>query len=725
MQKFCMSILAMLIVWTASAQQEVIISGKVLDENNQALIGANVYINGTTYGTATNKNGEFILKNIALNQYQLCVSYSGYKRLRMAIDATTDKTDLVLRLEQSKGNLGEVVVTGTGTPHHLKTAPVPTELLTKKMIENTAAPDFGTLMGAVSPSFDFSPNTMGSNMMLNGLGNDFIVILLDGKRMYGDVGGMNDLSRINPAMIERIEVVKGASSSLYGSDAIAGVINIITKKSNRKFEVGNQTQYGSFNTLQQNNNIDFTAGKLSGRTLFSLKQSDGWQNSAYEIDGDDLVETKAMTQNAYINKNISQLLEYKLTKSLSLYGNVAHYNNDISVPVEVKNYGYFFEDFNYSLGANYIFSPTSTLSFDYTSDRFTYYYKYNQDYKDYTTGELSLNNDQQRKDYNLKWVKKFNDKHVLSLGSEYVEEIYRSEGRVVNGKATANTFSLYAQDEMTIFSHLMLTAGLRVVKHNQFGMVVTPKLSALYKLNAFNLRATYSRGFKAPTMKELYYRYEKRGSLYLGNTNLDPQTSNYYSAGVDFNKNWLSTSISAYQNDVDGLIAYEEIETSAADAANGIKRTKQHYNVEQARTKGVDFMFDIRLPHNFTLGGGYSYVDARNETTGERLSYVAHNYANVRAGYFHDWNNYQLNVQVLGRIQDEKYNAYNNSAKGYNLWKLTTVHKFASFGSFNLSATAGIDNVFDYVDDAPFGTYYGTITPGRTFFAGLNIYFTL
>ncbi len=716
----------------ALAQQKYSVSGTVSGDSQQALIGANVYINGTTIGTATDGKGHFKLNNIKAGEYELCASYSGFKKYRYNISVSDNQENMHIIMEPSKENLGEVVVTGTGTPHHLKTAPVPTELISSKLVEEVAAPDFINLMQSVSPSFDFTPGAMGSFIQLNGLGNDFIVILINGRRVYGDMGGMNDLGRIIPNNVERIEVVKGASSSLYGSDAIAGVINIITKKSNRGISVRNNTQYSSYNTLQQTNNIDFSFDKLSGQTTFSLNKTDGWQNNPYELDdfNEDgtynVIETDAMTQNAYINRNIRQDISYKVNDKMTIDGGISYYINDLKRPLTVSDYGFYFEDLSYNVGAKYLFSPKSKLSFEYASDRYKYYYKYSHDDEDgdFSFGDLSLNNDQQRQDYNLRWINQLGKKQTLTLGSELVQETYRSETRILNGKVAVNTLSFYVQDELTLFTQLMLTAGLRVVKHDNFGTIATPKISALYKLPNFNFRATYSRGFKAPTLKEQYYHYVMRSTLYLGNTELDPQKSDYYSLGVDYHNQWFSANVSVYQNDVNGLITYRDLDVLPEDADNGVKKRKQHYNVEKARTKGLDVMFDAKLPAGFTLGGGYSYVDAQNVTEDIRLEYVAQNYGNVRLGYLHKWQNYDLNILLSGRFQDDRFfDEEEGNAKGYNLWNLNTTHHFAEFKGLRFTATAGIDNLFDYVDDQPYGFNLGTITPGRTYVVGLNIVF--
>ena len=149
-------------------------------------------------------------------------------------------------------SLQEVVVTGTGTQHLLKDAPVQTEVISRRQLQQYAGKSIEDILTGLTASFDFSENDMGSHLQMNGLGNSYVLILIDGRRLHGDNGGENDLSLIDPNNIEKIEIVKGASSALYGSDAIAGVINIITKKHREKgamFE--NTTRVGSYGDVRQ------------------------------------------------------------------------------------------------------------------------------------------------------------------------------------------------------------------------------------------------------------------------------------------------------------------------------------------------------------------------------------------------------------------------------------------------------------------------------------------
>ncbi len=705
--------------------QNVSLKGTVSEKSSgKPLVGANVYFNGTTLGTVTNKNGEFLIRNVKSGTYEVIVSCIGYNRVKQQITLSGTATKFNCELEKSTSTLSEVVVTGTGTPHHLKNAPVQTELIDKKLIDRIAPSNFNDLMLAVSPSFDFNPGVMGPFMQLNGLGNDYILVMIDGKRTYGDIGGQNDLNRINPDDVERIEVVKGASSALYGSEAIAGVINIITKKSGNKINLVNNTRGGSYGEWIQHNNLDLNFGRLSSKTSFDRKTTNGWQLSKYELDGDDLIETDAMAQNPSTDFTFNQMFSYNLTQKLSVYVQGSKYQRNVERPLSVRKYGYSYDDFSYSAGAEYLLGKENKLKVDWNSDNFNYYYKYNQASGDFVAGDKAKQTEQLRQSLNMKGIFKLSDNHQLSVGGEYVNEELESKGRLLGTSADVYTLAFYAQDEMKFFENLLLVAGTRYVTHKEFGSAFTPKVSALYKLKDFNFRGTYAHGFKAPTLKELYYHYRKRGFLFLGNPDLKPQTSNYYAVSAEYIINKLSFSITGYQNNVNDMIDYQTVKTSEEDAANGVKRTRQHYNITKAGTKGIDFLFNATLGAGFSVGGGYSYVDAQNKTDSIRLEGVAQNYGNIRLSYVNNWKKYQLTANLNGRFQDDKfYDDKSGNAKGYNLWNLTTIHRFKTNGAFNFELSAGINNIFDYVDDSPYGSHYGTISPGRTYFVGLQIAF--
>ncbi len=212
-------------------------------------------------------------------------------------------------------------------------------------------------------------------------------------------------------------------------------------------------------------------------------------------------------------------------------------------------------------------------------------------------------------------------------------------------------------------------------------------------------------------------------NLYLGNEDLKAQSSDYYSLSLEYSKNVFSASLTSYLNKIDGLIAYKIVETSVENQERGIIYTKQNHNISRAESKGIDLMLNAYVGNGFTLSGGYSYVDARNLSEHKSLEATAHHYANISCSWSHKWELYKLGISIKGRMQSEKYFEKGN-ADGYQLWRLNTTHDLKQMGDYRFSASVGVDNIFSYVDDSPYGANHGTLSPGRTLYMSLNIQLT-
>ncbi len=712
------------------------IKGIVKDaKTGKTLTGASIRVHGTTLGCASNSKGEFKLKDIPEGEYIIKASFSGYKAERVNINLNGNKNSLILSLVPSPINLDEVTITGTGTHHKLKNTPVQTEVITKKTIENIGSTSIEDLLATVSPSFDFSPNIMGSYMSINGLGNKYILVLVDGVRLTGDVSGNIDLTRINVGNIEKIEIVKGASSSLYGSEAIGGVINIITKKSSKKLNVSTSSQLGENSAFSENAGIDFKIGKLNSSTTFDYRKSDSWDLTD-ENDPGSLYHI-----NKFYTKTVTQKFTYSPSKSIKTYLGGSFYNKKIfNQRIEKKYYDYLYNDYSFNAGIKYIINQKNSINLDVNSDIYNYDYLYFTDYKDYKRGDKVINKRQHCYTANLKGIFKLSKKHTLIAGAEYFsDKMETSEDKIPSKEKDAYTQSLYIQDEYKILDKLTLVAGLRYVNHETFGDHLTPKVSLLQKIGNFNLRASYSHGFKTPSLQEIYYKYyfSRSKSWYLGNPDLKPEKSKYYTVSAEYVKDWFNASVSVYRNNIDNMIERKIIteasqlpEIYQGETELFDKAVSLYSNIDQARSQGIDFIFNAHIGNGFTLGGGYSYVDAKDLSNGKevRLDRIARNYANIRLGWDKNWSNYGLNVTLTGKYQDGKFYEVKET-KEYNLWRLSTSHKFLSNKKFNLNLLAGIDNIFDYTDTTPVhystsSKFYGTLTPGRTFFVGIKINFS-
>ena len=664
-------------------------------------------------------------------------------------------------------SLQEVVVTGTGTQHLLKNAPVQTEVITHRMLKDYGGRSLEDILAGLTASFAFNQDDMGSQMQLNGLGNDYILVLIDGKRIHGDVGGQNDLSLIDPQNIEKIEIVKGASSALYGSDAIAGVINVITKKHNEGFMVENSTRGGSYGDLRQHNGLGIAIGKFKSYTNFHLQHSDGWQNTATEDprQTEFLIEdSRNMTVNRHTSWQVSERLTYEPLKNLEFYAEGSTYWKRIYRPsgkyaaVDVKTYDMAYRNQSLAAGGIWKLRKTDKVTLDLNWDRHAYYYHYTDTtltdgydprgnftpYYPYFPGDEELQSDQRRIMAHLKGIFTLPYDNRLSAGLEWRYDYLEAPMRVAGGVARDNTEAAYVQDEFRYaFSPkvaMNITGGLRLNNNGQFGLNLSPKISGMLSLgDDIRLRATWSQGFKTPTPKEMYYRYVKymNGTyLYLGNEGLQPQTSNYYAVSGEYNWQGLNVTVTGYINKVKDMITLVTIPNSQAPAEYIVKydprKTRQYQNLETAETKGIDVSVRYRLNRDWMLGGSYSYLDTdakKYDTNHDRLvDVVIDGMAHHKGSWFATWNHdfssvYHMGIGLYGRMSSKRYYQINGDGKGYQIWRLSTNHEFPVSKKWLFRLEAGIDNIFNYVDRTYHGLHLGTTTPGRTIYGTLTIRF--
>lgn len=658
---------------------------------------------------------------------------------------------------QKEAALQEVVVTGTGTQHLLKDAPVQTEVISHRQLQQFAGKSIEDILSGLTASFAFNENDMGSHLQMNGLGNSYVLILVDGRRLHGDNGGENDLSLIDPHNIEKIEIVKGASSALYGSDAIAGVINIITRKHREQgLMLENTSRVGSYGDIRQHNGIALNYGKFSSYTNFQLQHSDGWQNTSEEALSQTeyhITDSRNKTVNRHTNWQLAEHLTYQLTPKIELYADGSIYWKRIYRPcgkhpgVDVKTYDLQYNNASISVGGKWKLNETDVITLDADWKRHAYKYVYTDttltdgyvngrftNYFPYFPGDKELQSDQRLTQISLKGVFALPYEQMLSAGFDYRYDWLEAPMRVKGGKATDNTQAIYVQDEWALLNPLYLTAGLRLTRNEGFGTRLTPKLSAMLKLGELRLRATWSQGYKTPTPKELHYQYIRNMNgvyLYLGNTDLKAQTSNYFGVSAEYTLGHLTMTLSGYYNKVDNMIALVTIPTSEAPGDLIVQydpmRVRQYQNMEDAKTYGIDFTARYQTKH-FTAGGSYSYLDTKahqydsdhdvmQEVT---IDGMAHHKANWYVTWNHDFSKlYHLGIGIYGRMSSKRYYQIDGNGKGYQIWRLATTHQFGK----NLRLEAGIDNIFNYIDKTPHGLHLGTTTPGTTVYASLTVRF--
>lgn len=750
--------------------QDMRIVGSVTDYASlEPMAGADIIVRGNVWWTVSDSAGHFELK-LPAGEYTVQASFTGYVTQEKKISPTDTLLFLNFALQEETLLLDEVVVTGTGTEHFLRNAPVQTEVITSEALKQYSGKSLEDILYGLSPAFDFSQGDMGSGISMGGLGNSYILVLVDGKRLYGDLGGQNDIDMIDPSDIERIEIVKGASSSLYGSDAIAGVVNIITRKHRMiPFMVENNTHLGEYFDIRQSDAVSFTIGQFQSSTKISVQHTDGWQITDRELYRDSIYSgSTTQTVSEYTNGRISEELTWRPSGNLEITASGMFYTKYLvhrpGLP-RWRSYNPLYRDQAYSAGARWKPEDGIDITIDATFNQHKYMYDYYLEYIDeyyrhyetpdgdtvripahlvYFPGDKSVESNQRLWTVHAKGIFSLPYGNRLSAGVEFMDDQLIAPRRMITARESAYTLSAYAQDEWTPAEWLNVTAGVRMVLHEAFGIRATPKVSLMFKAGNWNFRGTYSNGFKAPTTKELYYFYERammgKLRLYIGNTALTPQTSHYFSIGPEYRGRKLTFSMTASYNLVNDMIALVSVPIPPeyyTDEGSEYDGAMQYINMENARIWNAEAMLTWNPGAGFTISGGYTFthtegylVDTEaSEEAGHTvmetrpLDGTAAHRATFRAGWGHDWEKYGLTIGLFGRGQTEKYYKEYGNAPGYMLWRLTTTHRIGNWKNWDLELSLGIDNILNHVETHPYGYNYGTTSPGRTFFGSVRVRF--
>lgn len=705
--------------------------GRVVDENEKPIAGASVRVEYTTIGTSTDLKGEFSLEKVPEGSNLLRISALDYNGARETINRSND--NILIRMKHSPLKLNEVVVTGTGTINKLKNSPVAIDVISQRELQNTNIPTFENAMIALNPSMSFTPNAMGSYMQLNGLSNRYILVLVDGKKLGGDVGGNVDLNRIDMGNIKRIEVLKGAASSLYGSDAIAGVINIITNKPKDLVNFSTETRFSEYGQFTQNANLYLNVGGFSSSTSFQRNQADGWQLNKKEIINDKEIDTDKQAMLRFYSDVFSQRFGYKATKELSMYVEGSLFDKKFKRPVSAYGFDMKYVDYSFGAGAKYLLKNNGLITLDWNTDRFEYFKAYLKETKDkngvtFMPGDEEFVRRQKYNNINLKGTFNAGKFNKVTVGSEYKVDNLYAPADSIGGSRNVYTLAFYAQDEINLFGKLNIVPGVRYIYNETFKNRVTPKVSAMYTLHDFNFRVSYATGFKTPELKQLFMKTEVtskgKTTLSVGNKDLKPESSNYYSVNAEYIKDFLSLAVTGYINNLKNKIDTYEIELTPEEIAEGYNKKSSYHNIGRSRIQGVDFTFNSYLGYNLTLGGGYSYVNAKDLDTGKRLQRISRHTGNVNLNWFKDFGLFKSNFNLNGRLQSRRYYDDGDDARAYQLWNFATRHTFKSINGLVFEPGLGIENIFDFVDDKPFNRNYATLSPGRTFYASLKIKFS-
>ena len=668
--------------------------------------------------------------------WRYTVSYVGYIPLKGEIT----KNDIKLVMEEDAMHLHDVVITGSRTERPLKLSAVQTQVLGGKALVDAGYGNLQQALQQETPGLNIQKVGFGNEISMQGLDARHVLFLMDGERMTGDMAGNLDYERFNLHSIDRIEIVKGASSTLYGSRASGAVINLITKKTTKPMDIVAGVRWGQMNetnfkkptpkdflymfeknadrpNLQSWVSAGFNSGKFTSQTDVWYSSSDAFY--MYQAENDKKVYTKEA--NPFLDHDItvtsvaerppmgiegsehisvSQKLFYDPIKNLNilLYGS-AFYMNTYDLIQDMT----FSQSRDWTAGGKItyslknLFKVTASLHGDFY-DRFKRHERIDYRNKVYKSRILQPR---------LSITSDYFKEHSLIFGIEHLSDDLTSDR--FNGDAShiMRTRSLketeyFLQDEWSPNDIWLVSAGIRTNFSEAFGLMAMPKLAVKWSpVEHWAFRANYSMGYRSPSIKELFFNWDHLGMFMIrGNEYLRPERNNYVSFGTEFSNDRLFVSANVYGNffrkKIEGVWRIYDMQYNF-----------EYTNLNKQNLVGLEALLRWHFTDNFTLNGTYSYVNVSKQD-GVQVNTTSPHAATASIDYRLTRKNWKLNaifsasymgtkkfdVQDRLSVDGVSYDAYFRcELPQYVLCNLSVTQTLYN----KVKLTLGLDNIFNYV----------------------------
>ena len=650
-------------------------------------------------------------------------------------------------------NLNPVVVTGSGHHQRLKSTATPVHVLSSQEIREQGISTFDGALIRMMPQASMAPSSMGTFLRLNGLGNKYILVLINGQKLNGDISNNVDLNRINMSRVKRIEVLDGAASSLYGSDAIAGVINIITDQPTQQLiGVTSDTRISGKGQLTENVTLDIFKNGFGSYTSYSHDQADSYQNNDLEyVKGSDTETQRTIAPlfTGYRADIIGQKFTYAPNQHLALNAGLDYSYKKTDRPETRSDitggtdYEMRYKGFRWNIGGIYKFTAKNSLQANFTVDRFRYGKEYDVATKSNAVGDYVQSKKQRMMDGEVKAILGLLKDATTIFGADWRKDYLTA----TSGDINEHVYSLaaYAQHEQKFLKDFTATVGLRLTHHETFKNHLTPKATLMYAPGNFRFRATYSAGFRAPGLDELYYHYfsvnRGKAQISFGNQDLKPEKSNYFSLNAEYRDEVIAVSVTGFLNRINDMVVKQNVKVTDAslamlrkefpemtdDEAAKLEQYALYQNSDKGDVKGVQVNVSANLFAGFNLSANYVYTYARSKSgdAWSPLERSMRHAATIAANYHHVWGKYGLNVNLNGRLQSKTYYPGYEDAPGFGVWNLHTTHSFDVAKWAFLEPSIGVDNLFDKVDRRIDSSQrkYALYSPGRMLVVGLKVRF--
>ncbi|WP_346858978.1 TonB-dependent receptor [uncultured Draconibacterium sp.] len=506
---------------TINAQEnhsDAVIIGHVVS-NGEHIPFVNIYLEGTNYGTATDVTGHYMLIDLPTGEFTLVAKMVGYRLGKKQVVLKAGETvEVKFDLEEDVIHMDEVVITGTKTFKRQTESAVIVNVLDGKTIDKVAAQ-------TISESLSFQPGLRMetdcqtcnyTQLRMNGLGGAYSQILINSRAVFSPLTGLYGLEQLPTALVERIEVVRGGASALYGSSAIGGTVNIITKVPQRNsYEVtSNNTIIGS-DALDYNVNATLTAlsqKRNAGMAMYAFHRN----RDAYDANGDNFSELPEITNNSFGINSFFQLDEdQKIEANFSATNEYRYGGEQIEGPAYIAKQS---EERTHDIimgGIDYSYNRSMNTGFVvYTAGQYTKRKHYTGIAPDGGDELQDFNNAPpygHSKNYTYQFGAQLNHAvnnfvgagtNILTFGAEFVtDDVYdQIEAYDYLIDQTTNNFGAFVQSDWSITQKTTLLAGIRADKHNFVDdLILNPRVSLLLKPNLnTQLRLSWSTGFRAP-----------------------------------------------------------------------------------------------------------------------------------------------------------------------------------------------------------------------------------
>ena len=585
----------------------------------------------------------------------------------------------VLAADVETATLDKIVVSATKTPHTLGDVPVAAEVITREELQER---NVKTLQEALEriPSLKVH-STAGYNnrglVSLQGLDPRHTLVLIDGQRVQGGHENAMDIQQVSIDMIERIEVVKGPASALYGSEAVGGVINIITRGASKTPEFSGSLGMGSRGTMVGTVSAGAGSEHIGGHVSYTYRESEGLDLT----EGDD-----PPTYDDYYEHILQGALSFDLSDNTELSIR-PYYSYQVATDTAPE-----LSQERYGVNTLFKWEPDDLSNVTLRGSYFSYH---NLTQEDPTDTDTILSNTEFEASYSRLLL----NTHLVTAGYQYWLDDRDSESQDLF--VDQETHSVYMQDEIDL-SPVVLVLGGRLDMHENWGEEFNPRAALMYKAtDKLTFRTSIGTAFKAPSLLKIY-GFRHVPMIAVGNPDLKPETSVGYQAGVDYQFcEGVRIGVSGFRNDIEDLIKTE---------VNFPFMTFS--NVEEAMTQGVELNLEGCLNDDISATLGYSYLDTENKLTGKELTQRPDH--RLTAGIDVKLPSADTSLRFETFYTGERWNDDDNTEKLDDYW------------IFNASATKEIgehaevfvkvDNVFDKkdVEDEDY-------VIGREFFAGVRM----